>query len=131
MSFWKTFTSLYFFFLNKIINCKYIYQFPISTLFWLFLEKNLNTRKKLKYKIDNWLIKRKQVKKRFWMQPKKKIPNIFYKQNFFIEKLFNHIQYDYITNYICVLKENKTIITLNNLVYKNKMLKLNDFRYKA
>lgn len=65
------------------------------------------------------------------MSIKKKTPKFFIKQTYKIKNLKNIIQYDYITNYFCILREKKNYITLNDYIFSNKLLKLHNFRYKA
>ena len=65
------------------------------------------------------------------MLVKKKIPKFFSKQIYKIENFKNIIQYDYITNYFCILKEKKTYTNINDYIFSNKLLKLHNFRYKA
>jgi len=129
--FWDIFTKLYLHFFNKNIKIKEIFQIPINYLFWIFLTSLKNDKLKIKKKIDLWLDKNSKIKKTFWMSIKKKIPKFFTKQTYKIKNLKNIIQYDYITNYFCILKEKKNYITLNDYIFSNKLLKLHNFRYKA
>lgn len=65
------------------------------------------------------------------MKTKRYIPTYFYKQSIQQKFVFNSIHYDFLTNYFCNLKQNNQIIYQEDLIYKNKLLKIHDFRYKA
>ena len=129
--FWNIFTKLYLYFFNKTLIIKEIFQIPINYLFWIFLQKLKKDKLKIKKKIVLWLEKNVKIRKTFWMLVKKKIPKFFSKQIYKIENFKNIIQYDYITNYFCILKEKKTYTNINDYIFSNKLLKLHNFRYKA
>lgn len=59
------------------------------------------------------------------------LPHFFFKQTFFTKNNFSSIQFDFKTNYICILKNIKYFKNKNQIVYSNKMLKLHNMRYKA
>jgi hypothetical protein len=65
------------------------------------------------------------------MQQKKNFPKFLKKKSYWNESTNNNIQYDFLTNYFIILK--KYNFTLNNqsIIFKNKFLKLNNFRYKS
>ena len=65
------------------------------------------------------------------MKQKKKIPSFFSKQIYSAGNVLNTIQFDYITNYFCVLKKGGNITMLNKVISTNRLLKLHDFRYKS
>ena len=65
------------------------------------------------------------------MQQKKNLPNFIKKKKFIIKNIKNNIQYDFITNYYLILKNQKNYSNNANFIFKNKFLKLHDFRYKA
>ena len=64
------------------------------------------------------------------MQKKKKIPNFIKKKEFKNLKIKNNIQYDFISNYYIILKNKINVTDTSNFIFKNKFLKLHDFRYK-
>ena len=64
------------------------------------------------------------------MQKKKKIPNFIKKKEFKNLNIKNNIQYDFITNYYIILKNKINTNDNANFIFKNKFLKLHDFRYK-
>ena len=130
-SFWLDFINLYFYFLKKKIQYKQIYQLPIDTDFWSFLKK-INIKKlDLNSKIDSWILRTIRIDNTFWMQQKKNFPKFLKKKSYWNESTNNNIQYDFLTNYFIILK--KYNFTLNNqsIIFKNKFLKLNNFRYKS
>ena len=129
--FWSNFTSLYVKFYKKLQQKKQIYQLPISIFFWYFLKKHQSKKFKIKKRIKRWIAIKKRIKRRFWMKQKKNIPNFFSKQVYTNNKVLNNIQFDYITNYFCVLKKNSSITLLNKIINNNKLLKLHNFRYKS
>ena len=65
------------------------------------------------------------------MQKKKNLPNFIKKKEFKIKNIKNNIQYDFITNYYVILKNTLNTSNSANFIFKNKFLKLHDFRYKA
>jgi len=65
------------------------------------------------------------------MKQKKKIPSFFSKQIYSANNVLNMIQFDYVTNYFCVLKPNTNTTILNKVISTNRLLKLHDFRYKS
>jgi hypothetical protein len=65
------------------------------------------------------------------MSIKKKVPKYFLKQIYKIEAIKSYIQYDYLTNYFCVLKESNGHYKINSFISENKMLKLHNLRYRA
>lgn len=129
--FWNVFTNLYLYFYKKNIKKKEIFQIPINIIFWIFLKLIKQSKIKIKKKINLWLKKNWKIKKTFWMSIKKKIPKYFLKQTYKIQGLKNIIQYDFITNYFCILKEKNNYIKINNFIFSNKLLKLHNLRYKA
>ena len=128
--FWKNFTELYRYYFNQNIKIKNIYQLPIHKLFWNFLKKLKFKKIKINKKIVKWIKTKKRISITFWMMHKKQIPPFFLKQTYYDSANTNNIQYDYLTNYFCILKKKNTIIW-NDYIYNNKLLKLHDFRYKA
>jgi hypothetical protein len=65
------------------------------------------------------------------MERKKTTP-IFLKKKSFLNNTFNkNIQYDFLTNYFIIFKTNNYIITDQELIFKNKFLKLNNYKYKS
>lgn len=76
-------------------------------------------------------MKKIQIKKRFWMELRQKIPKFFSKQIYTVNDINNKIQYDFLTNYFCILKKQNSMTLLNKAIYSNKLLKLHDFRYKS
>lgn len=129
--FWKYFTQMYLFFFNKSLVSKQILQIPINFLFWIFLSKMRREKYKLKRRVKSWLYKNIRIKKTFWMEIKKKTPKFFSKQIFSFKKIKNAIQYDFITNYFCIIKNTETYEKVNEYLFNNKMLKMNNFRYKS
>jgi hypothetical protein len=65
------------------------------------------------------------------MEMRKNIPKFFSKQIYTLIGLCNKLQYDFVTNYFCILKKEKTFTIINQVIYSNKLLKLHDFRYKC
>lgn len=65
------------------------------------------------------------------MQQKKKIPKFVKKKIYWNNKLKNNIHYDYITNYFVILKNSIVKAFTQDIIFKNKLLKLHDFRYKS
>lgn len=129
--FWKNFTDLYKMFFYKTFKTREVYQLPISLVFWNYLKKIKKIRSKIKFKIESWLNKRIEIKKRFWMEMRKKIPNFFYKQVFSVNNGINKIQYDFITNYFCIIRKENLSNKTNLIIHNNKLLKLHNFRYKC
>jgi hypothetical protein len=129
--FWKYFTQMYLFFFNKSLILKQVLQIPINFLFWIFLSKLRREKYKLKRKIKSWLYKNIRIRKTFWMEIKKKTPKFFSKQIFIFKKIKNSIQYDFITNYFCIIKNCEKYEKINEYLFNNKMLKMNNFRYKS
>lgn len=129
--FWKNFTTLYLEFFEKKIKEKAVYQIPVSLLFWTFLKKNQSIKKKIQKKIQKWIRNKKKIQKKFWMKSKQNIPPFFAKQIYHNKHASNGVQYDFLTNYFCILKKKKMFTPLNGPIGSNKLLKLHDFRYKA
>ena len=129
--FWKNFTTLYLEFFEKKIKEKVIYQIPVSLLFWTFLKKNQSVKKKIQKKIQKWIKNKSKIQKKFWMKSKQNIPPFFSKQIYHNKHASNDVQYDFLTNYFCILKKKKIFTSLNGPIGSNKLLKLHDFRYKA
>ncbi len=128
-NFWKNFSLLYkLFYIQKK---KKIYQIPISLKFWVFLKHIKHKSLYVKKKIKKWVYKRWKVRKKFWMKVKKKIPKYFFKQSIMFKGVFNNIHFDFLTNYFSILKVNKNKNTINSFIYNNKLIKLNNFRYKS
>lgn len=111
-------------------NCK-LFQIPINLLFWKFLFKIQKNKKKIEFKINNWVRKTIRIKKTFWMEKKKKTPKFFSKQVYWNNKIFNNIQYDFITNYFVVYNNNieNKFLSVEKIIKNNKFLKLHNFRY--
>jgi hypothetical protein len=65
------------------------------------------------------------------MQKKKRLPSFFTKQIYWNTNIMNSIQYDFLTNYFCVIKNDVTTGTLHQNIKTNKLMRLNDFRYKS
>ena len=65
------------------------------------------------------------------MKQKKKIPSFFSKQVYSSGSVLNIVQFDYITNYFCILKHSGNVTMLNKVILTNRLLKLHDFRYKS
>ena len=128
-SFWKNFNNFMEIFYNNN-NCK-LFQIPINLLFWKFLFKIQKNKKKIEFKINNWVRKTIRIKKTFWMEKKKKTPKFFSKQVYWNNKIFNNIQYDFITNYFVVYNNNieNKFLSVEKIIKNNKFLKLHNFRY--
>ena len=129
-NFWSSFNDFNLYFYKNII-VKHIYQFPINWYFWKFLKKYKKKTILIDKKINFWIKKKKKIKNTFWMQQKKNLPNFIKKKKFIIKNIKNNIQYDFITNYYLILKNQKNYSNNANFIFKNKFLKLHDFRYKA
>lgn len=129
--FWKNFTNMYLFFFNKSLVFKEILQIPINILFWIFLKNYREEKYKIKKKIESWLQRVIRIKKTFWMETKKKTPKFFSRQSLSFKNVNNAIQYDFITNYFCVVKSSKVYEKTNDYVFNNKMLKMHKFRFKS
>ena len=65
------------------------------------------------------------------METKKKTPKFFSRQSLSFKNVNNAIQYDFITNYFCVVKSSKVYEKTNDYVFNNKMLKMHKFRFKS
>ena len=129
--FWKNFTNMYLFFFNKNLIFKEILQIPINILFWVFLKKYKEDKHKVKKKIESWLQKIIRIKKTFWMETKKKTPKFFSRQTVNFKNINNAIQYDFITNYFCVIKASKVYEKTDDYISNNKLLKMHKFRFKS
>lgn len=130
-SFWYSFTELYLLYFSKKIEIKSIYQFPISYLFWSYIKYHQSKKNKIQLRINSWIIKAKKIEQTFWMNIGENLPHFFFKQTFFTKNNFSSIQFDFKTNYICILKNIKYFKNKNQIIYSNKMLKLHNMRYKA
>ena len=130
-AFWNEFTQFYLEFFQKPINLKKIYQLPISFLFWDYLKYNKLQKNKIKKKIKKWIFRKKKIKRCFWMYSKKKIPCFFSKQTLQNKQQSNTVCFDYLTNYFYILDLKSINLGLKDVVYKNKLLKLHNFRYKS
>jgi len=119
------------YFFKKKISYNEIYQLPIDTKFWTLLKKTYLKKLKIDSRINSWLIKTYKINTTFWMDKKKKNPNFLKKKSFFNNTLNNHIQYDFLTNYFIILKKKNFLINTDSLIYKNKFLKLNNYKYKS
>lgn len=127
-SFWKNFNNFIEIFYK---NSTAIFQIPISLVFWKFLFKIQKNKKKIEFKINSWVRKTIKIKKTFWMEKKKKTPKFFSKQVYWNNKIFNSIQYDFITNYFIVYtaKNQNKFLSIEKIIKNNKFLKLHNFRY--
>jgi len=125
------FFYIYMYFFKKKIYYNEIYQLPIDIQFWNILKKKYLKKLKIDSKINSWLIKTVKINSTFWMDKKKKNPNFLKKKSFFNNTLNNHIQYDFLTNYFIIFKKKNFLINLDSLIYKNKFLKLNNYKYKS
>jgi hypothetical protein len=65
------------------------------------------------------------------MNSKKKIPTFFKKQILQNKKQLNSISFDFITNYFYILNLNSIGFDNKEILFRNKLLKLHNFRYKA
>jgi hypothetical protein len=65
------------------------------------------------------------------MNSKKKIPTFFKKQILQNKKQLNSISFDFITNYFYILNLNSIGFDNKGILFRNKLLKLHNFRYKA
>jgi len=129
--FWETFETVYMYFFEKKLKIKQIFQLPINLLFWIFINNTKKITNKIGIKIKFWLYKKINIKKNFWMQMKKKTPKFFSKQKLSIKNIKNIIQYDFITNYFFIVKKITSFFGLDTFIFKNKLLKMHNFRYKA
>jgi len=129
--FWVNFTNFLFFFFKKTKTLKQIYQLPISLSFWHFLRKYQQKKLKTDFKFNLWIFKRNKIRRTFWMQQKRKIPKFVKKKVYWNNKLKNSIHYDYITNYFVILKTPVIKTFTQDVIFRNKLLKLHDFRYKS
>lgn len=129
--FWLNFTSFLFYFYKKKLNCKEIYQFPINLNFWGFLSRYQVKKKKVTAKLHSWVVKKNKIRKTFWMQQKRNFPKFLKKKIFWNSQIKNNIQYDFITNYFVILKNVNFISNNQEIIFKNRLLKLQGFRYKA
>jgi hypothetical protein len=129
--FWVNFTNFLFFFFKKTKTLKQIYQLPVSLSFWHFLHKYQQKKLKTDFKFNLWIFKRNKIRRTFWMQQKRKIPKFVKKKVYWNNKLKNSIHYDYITNYFVVLKTPVIKTFTQDVIFRNKLLKLHDFRYKS
>jgi hypothetical protein len=123
--------DLYKAFLKPITFKKQIFQIPVSSFFWYFLKYHQSKKIKIKKRIKKWIYIHKKIKQTFWMQQKKQIPPFFSKQVYSNSQVHNTIQFDYLTNYFCILKNTLRLTVLNKAIYSNKFIKLQDFRYKS
>ena len=128
-NFWISFSNFNVYFYKKTIK-KNIYQFPINYVFWNFLKKHKKKTLFIDKKIFFWIKKKNKIQNTFWMQKKKKIPNFIKKKEFKNLNIKNNIQYDFITNYYIILKNKINTNDNASFIFKNKFLKLHDFRYK-
>lgn len=129
--FWKQFSQMYLFFYDKILIIKKIFQIPINLLFWNFLNFIRNNHYKIKKKLQSWFYRNIRIRSTFWMEIKKNTPKFFDKQIFIFKKIKNAIQYDFLTNYFCVIKHCEAYEKLHDYIFNNKMLKMHNFRYKC
>ena len=129
--FWLNFTSFLFYFYKKKLNCREIYQFPINLNFWGFLSRYQVKKKKVTAKLHFWVTKKNKIRKTFWMQQKRNFPKFLKKKTFWNNQIKNNIQYDFITNYFVILKNVNFISNNQEIIFKNRLLKLQGFRYKA
>jgi len=65
------------------------------------------------------------------MEIKKNTPKFFAKQIFIFKKIKNAIQFDFLTNYFCVIKECEAYEKIHDYIFNNKLLKMHNFRYKC
>ena len=65
------------------------------------------------------------------MQQKKNFPKFLKKKTYWNDSVDNSIQYDFLTNYFIILKKYNFITTSKSIIFKNRVLKLNNFRYKS
>jgi hypothetical protein len=65
------------------------------------------------------------------MEKKKKNPYFLKKKSFLNNTFNNSIQYDFLTNYFIIFKKNNFIVNHQELIFKNKFLKLNNYKYKS
>ncbi len=129
--FWLNFTTYLFYFYKKKLNCKQIYQFPVDTDFWQILNFFQLKKKKINSQITRWIVKKEKIRKTFWMQQKKNFPKFLKKKTFWNNQIKSNIQYDFITNYFAILKNVSFSSNSQQVIFKNKLLKLNGYRYKA
>lgn len=129
--FWLNFTTYLFYFYKKKLNCKEIYQFPVDLSFWKVLNSYQLKKGQISSQINRWIVKKEKIKKTFWMQQKKNFPKFLKKKTFWNNQIKSNIQYDFITNYFVILKNVNFVSNNQQIIVKNKLLKLNGYRYKA
>lgn len=130
-NFWKNFTIFYKAVYQIQLNTKQIFQLPIHNSFWQFIYNYELNKVKINQKIILWQDTQAHIKKTFWMQQKRKIPKFLQKKQLEFSGVENCIQYDFLTNYFCIIKQYNEEIFTNDFVYKNKYLKLHGFKYKS
>lgn len=129
--FWKEFSKLYLYFFDKKLTKKEIFQIPINLIFWIFLNKLRRKKRRIKKKIKSWLYRNIRIKRTFWMELKRKTPKFFSYQLFNFNKTNSAIQYDFVTNYFCVIKNCISFEAINEYILNNKLLKMHNFRFKS
>jgi hypothetical protein len=65
------------------------------------------------------------------MEKKKKTPIFLKKKSFLNNTLNKNIQYDFLTNYFIIFTTSNYIVNNQELIFKNKFLKLNNYKYKS
>ncbi|NCT58946.1 hypothetical protein GW776_05565 [archaeon] len=65
------------------------------------------------------------------MNSKRKIPGFFAKQTLQNKQFNNEVCFDFLTNYFYIIDSNSIGLSIKDVFYKNKLLKLHNFRYKA
>lgn len=130
-NFWKNFSNFYTSLYNIVLNKKQIFQIPIHQTFWKFIHNYELSKVKIDQKITLWQNTQAHIKKTFWMQQKRNIPKFLKKKQLNFNGIENCIQYDFLTNYFCIIKQFNQNTFNNDFIFKNKYLKLHGFKYNS